>query len=116
MTLANVTDDVNRTCDKNMNSTLILLDFSKAFDTINHAFLVSKLKYYGFSEGSYLLINSYLSNRHQNFFSDNKYSEQADIRSVVPQGLILGPLLFLIYTSDILKPLTYCKVSTSILR
>lgn len=108
--LINVTDDIIRALDKKMISILVLLDFSKAFDTINHSLLISKLKYYGFLHGSSLLLNSYLSNRFQKIFSDNKYSEQVEILSGVPQGSILGPLLFLIYTSDILKSLQYCKV------
>lgn len=108
--LINVIDDVVRASDKKLNSALILLDFSKAFDTINHQLLVSKLHFYGFQKESCLTIKSYLSNRYQKIFSDNKYSEQVRILSGVPQGSILGPLLFLIYTSDILRSLKYCKV------
>lgn len=108
--LTNVLDDIIRAYDKKMNTILSLLDFSKAFDTINHQLLVSKLKYYGFSVASFSLLSSYLHNRKQIIFSNNSFSDQAQILSGVPQGSILGPLLFLVYTSDILNSLTYCKI------
>ena len=108
--LASVTDDIIRACDKKMASILILLDFSKAFDRINHNLLVSKLKYYGFDIESCKIIKSYLYNRYQTISYNDMHSDRASILSGVPQGSVLGPLLFLIYTSDILKSLKCCNV------
>ena len=108
--LTNVTDDIIRAYDNKMNSLLVLLDFSKAFDTINHSLLISKLSYYGFENESSLLMQSYLKGRKQKILSNSTYSNCIEIFSGVPQGSILGPLLFLVYTSDILKSINYCKV------
>lgn len=108
--LSITTNDIITAYDKKLDSILVLLDFSKAFDTISHGVICSKLKYYGFDEQSCYLINSYLTGRSQKVFCNDTYSPAVDILSGVPQGSILGPLLFIIYTSDILKSIENCTV------
>ena len=73
----------------------VFLDMSKAFDTLNHDILLDKLSYLGISGISKDLLASYLSNRQQYVPFDNQNSEIAQITTGVPQGSILGPLLFL---------------------
>lgn len=108
--LATVTDDLIRAQDRGLVSVLVLLDYSKAFDTINHSLICSKLKYFGFDNLSVMLIKSYLHGRLQKISVNNVSSSSIDILSGVPQGSILGPLLFIIYTADILKSINMCKV------
>lgn len=108
--LASVTNDIIEAYDRGLISVLLLLDFSKAFDTIDHTLLLAKLKYYGFDDGSHALINSYLRGRSQKVCVNGNVSSGLDILSGVPQGSILGPLLFIIYTADIIKSVTHCKV------
>ena len=80
----------------------IFIDFSKAFDTIQHKILLDKLYNYGIRGISHELINDYLTNRKQYVFYDNKcYSVVNDISVGVPQGSVLGPLFFIIYVNDI---------------
>lgn len=110
--LTNVIDDVIRARDRNRDVVLVLLDFSKAFDTINHKLLCAKLRYYGFDVNSVSLMESYLFHRKQSIFSHGKRSSEVDILSGVPQGSILGPLLFIIYTADILGSVQSCKIQS----
>ena len=77
------------------------LDFSKAFDTVPHKKLCLKLDLVGIRGKILAWIESFLSNRQQRVFVDNHSSQWSSVSSGVPQGSILGPLLFLIYVNDI---------------
>ena len=80
----------------------IIIDLSKAFDTLSYDILLYKQKFYGISGVEYKLLSSYLSNRKQYVMFNNKNSESTEIRTGVPQGSILGLLLFSIYINDLI--------------
>ena len=83
--------------DKKGYGEAVLMDLSKAFDTLNHDFLIAKLHAYGFSEESLQLIKSYLTNRWQRTKVNASFSNWSELLLGVPPGSDLEPLLFNIY-------------------
>ena len=99
--LLKISTDIIDSIDRGDATILTLLDYSKAFDTINHNLLLSKLTSLGFMDQSIKWFKSYLNNRCQRVFRNDKLSDWANINNGVPQGSILGPLLFIILSQDI---------------
>ena len=108
--LLKITDDILDAIDDSELTLLILLDFSKAFDTINHRLLLEKLSIIGFSPDARDWVASYLSDRHQKVIANKDSSTFVKIKNGVPQGSILGPLLFNILISDVRQ---YVEFSSS---
>ena len=93
--------DLIKDMDNYKIPTTVLIDLSKAFDTLNHDILLSKLGYYGVSGVELRLLSNYLSDRVQYVEYLGAISQSRSIGVGVPQGSILGPLLFLIYINDL---------------
>lgn len=108
--LLSVLDDIISAADEGRTSALIMLDYSKAFDTLDHMLLCAKLRYYGFSVAAVNFFHSYLVDRSQFVSINGNQSEAKFTTKGVPQGSILGPLLFIIYTMDMAVDDNHCKM------
>ena len=95
---------VTKALDASYQCMGIFIDFSKAFDTIQHNILLDKLYHYGVRGIAHKSISSYLSNRKQFVYYDNEcYSAVEDINVGVPRGSVLGPLFFILYVNEIIS-------------
>ena len=102
-------DRIHSELDKKKYPFAVFMDLSKAFDTLNHSILLKKLEYYGIKGSELSWFQSYLTDRQQYVEMDQKKSSLAPIVTGVPQGSILGPLLFLIYMNDIPSASSFFK-------
>ena len=98
--LIHLSDYIRKEWDKGNYTGMVVLDLQKAFDTVNHTILLGKLRAVGLAESSIKWFDSYLTGRNQVVDIDGVYSEPMEVTCGVPQGSILGPLLFLVYVND----------------
>lgn len=104
--LTSLADRIKQNTDNGLYTGMVLLDLQKAFDTVDHKILLSKLKAVGSEQGVVTWFDSYLSGRNQVVDVNGIMSSPHKVTCGVPQGSILGPLLFILYVNDMYSAVT----------
>ena len=98
--LVNTIEAIAREIDHRGQMDMLILDFSKAFDTVPHQRLLYKMSHYGITSNTLQWVSAWLTKRQQRVCLDGESSRNNPVRSGVPQGMVLGSLCFLIYIND----------------
>ena len=108
--LIDLTETIRKSLDDNEFACGVFLDLKKAFDTVNHKILLKKLEHYGVRGLAIKWFTSYLTGRKQYTSVNNASSQVKEIFYGVPQGSVLGPLLFLIYINDLNQAIKFSYI------
>ena len=110
LALIELTDSVRRLVDSGNIVFSLFIDFTKAFDTVDHDILLNKLNFYGIRGHAHKFFTSYLSGRSQFLLANGVESTVQSITCGVPQGSVLGPILFLVYINDLHRCVDNCEI------
>ncbi len=98
--MLSIVEEIRKNLNNGIFSCGVFIDLEKAFDTVNHEIILSKLEHYEIRDNSLAWLRSYLTNRKQSVRLNGVNSKTENVSCGVPQGSILGPLLFIIYVND----------------
>ena len=109
-TIADFTDEVLLDINEGLSTVALFVDMRKAFDTVDHSILLQKISRLGLHPETTAWLAHYLSERVQKTYANGQLSSAANITCGVPQGSILGPMLYLIYVNDVSSILKHCSM------
>ena len=109
--LFQLTSQINLNMDRRCPTLVTFIDFKKAFDCVQHDLLIQKVKKLNLDGSTIKWLVNYLTHRQQKVLANNQYSDPMTVTQGVPQGSIIGPLLYIIYADDITKLIKNCHVT-----